>query len=142
MSKQPGPAPRPAGGEDEDRIDLTTPDPRADYTAWRERMRAKSDRNRGMFQESEPEAQASYWDPELLFQGPPGVTSERAEHLSVLDLRDGATLDEIATAYRNLAKLHHPDRWTSADAETQRIHEECMRAINEAYHALRADHRV
>jgi DnaJ-domain-containing protein 1 len=142
MTEQSGAAPQPAGGADEERIDLTSPAPRADYSAWRERMRAKSDRNRGMFQEPEVEPQASYWDPELLFQGPPGVTSERAEHLSILDLRDGATLEEIASAYRNLAKLHHPDRWVSADAETQRFHEECMRSINEAYHALRDDHRV
>jgi DnaJ-domain-containing protein 1 len=130
------------GRAPEERIDLTTADARPDYAAWRDRMRKKSDRNRHLFQPPEPERQATYWDPELLFQGTAAVTSERAEHLSVLDLRDGATHEEIATAYRNLAKLHHPDRWANADAETQRFHEDCMRAVNEAYHALRDDHRV
>jgi DnaJ-domain-containing protein 1 len=130
-----------SGETSDERIDLTS-EPRADYSAWRERMRAKSDRNRGMFQPHEPEPQASYWDPELLFRGPPDTRPVRADHLAVLDLRDGATGEEIATAYRNLAKLHHPDRWASADVDTQRFHEDCMRAINEAYHALRDDHRV
>jgi DnaJ-class molecular chaperone len=76
----------------------------------------------------------------VLFKGPAAMTSVRAEHLAVLDLRDGATPDEVAVAYKNLAKLHHPDRWASADAETRGFHEDCMRTINEAYHALRADH--
>jgi DnaJ-domain-containing protein 1 len=129
-------------GDRDEQIDLTAHEPRPDYAAWRDRMRKKSDRNRDLFQPPEPERRGTYWDPELLFQGAGTVTSERAEHLAVLDLRDGATPDEIATAYRNLAKLHHPDRWTSADTETRRFHEDCMRAVNEAYHALRDDHRV
>src|SRR4029453_6575629 len=99
------PRPAPAGPDDRDeQIDLTAHEARPDYAAWRDRMRKKSDRNRDLFQPPAPERKATYWDPELLFQGTGAVTPERAEHLAVLDLRDGATADEIATAYRNLAK--------------------------------------
>ena len=140
MGHDPRPATERSGdaqSTDDDNIDLRSSDSRPDYAAWRDRMRKKSDRNRDLFKPPEPEPKANYWDPELLFQGTGTVTSERAEHLGVLDLRDGATADQIAAAYRNLAKLHHPDRWANADGVTQQFHADCMRAINEAYHALR-----
>jgi DnaJ-domain-containing protein 1 len=114
----------------------------ADYQAWRDRMRSKAERNKGLFTAPEaepaPRLNSAYWDPESLFQDDGTVDVRTDNHYAVLDLRDGASPDEIAHAYRNLAKLHHPDRWVGADAETRQHHEDCMRAVNEAYHALRA----
>ncbi len=47
---------------------------------------------------------------------------------AVLGLRPGATEGEVAAAYRELAKLHHPDR--SADDGAR------MREVNAAYDAI------
>ena len=55
----------------------------------------------------------------------------------MLGLGPGATADEVAAAYRQLAKVHHPDRWAEADPEVQRHHGEEMLRVNAAYHALR-----
>ena len=45
--------------------------------------------------------------------------------------------NEIAAAYRRLAKEHHPDRFMMADPETQAFHEAEMRRVIDAYEALR-----
>jgi DnaJ-domain-containing protein 1 len=138
--------------EQDDTIDLRTGAsdgdgaPRADYSAWRERMRSKSQRNRTLFSEAEAEAEpaprSTYWDAESLFRDSDVVEAADTDHLAVLDLREGATQGEILRAYRNLAKLHHPDRYAEADAETRQYHDDCMRAINEAYAALRNSHQA
>ena len=52
-------------------------------------------------------------------------------------LEPGATQDEIALAYRGLAKVHHPDRWAEADDATRHHHSEEMLRVNAAYRALR-----
>jgi hypothetical protein len=127
------------------RIDLTASSTaQPDYGAWRDRMRKKSERNRDLAQPApEPQRTAgAYWDPDLLFRGDDVALPDRVEQLSTLDLRDGATDDEIAAAFRSLAKVHHPDRWVTADAETRQHHEDCMRAVNEAYHALRSSQQA
>ncbi len=46
----------------------------------------------------------------------------------VLGLRPGATEGEVATAYRELAKRHHPDRSSDDGAR--------MREVNAAYDAI------
>jgi hypothetical protein len=52
---------------------------------------------------------------------------------AVLGLAHGATPDEVAAAYRKLAKRWHPDRGGGADAERR------MAEINGAYDLLRAE---
>ena len=52
---------------------------------------------------------------------------------AVLGLRPGATEGEVATAYRELAKRHHPDRSTDDGAR--------MREVNAAYDAIVRDRR-
>lgn len=51
-------------------------------------------------------------------------------HLSTLGLPEGATLEQIKSAYRELAKRHHPDR-KSGDAKKRA--EQRLKEINEAY---------
>jgi hypothetical protein len=128
---------------------------RADYAAWRDRMKQKSARSRSrVSQDTKPAASPTpgpIWNTDTLYRDSARVAEEEAEdlehfkshdHLAVLDLRESATDVEIATAYRNLAKLHHPDRWVDADAETREHHALCMRNINEAYQTLRANQRT
>jgi curved DNA-binding protein CbpA len=57
----------------------------------------------------------------------------------LLGLHPGATLDEVKTAFRDLAQVWHPDRFP----ENDRLHEKALhnqQLINEAYAVLR-DHR-
>lgn len=127
-------------------IDLRTPPPAADYSAWRERMRSKSQRNRTLITPPEPEPTnrrgPTYWDAETLFRDSEAIEAGEVDPLSVLDLRDTATSAEILQAYRRLAKVHHPDLFLEADEATRQYHDDCMRAINEAYAALRSTQRT
>jgi len=54
----------------------------------------------------------------------------------VLGLKPGATQEEIKTAYRELVKKYHPDRYQ--DNPLSDLAEEKMREINEAYETLMA----
>ncbi len=58
-------------------------------------------------------------------------------HLRVLGLEPGASREAIKSAYRDLTKVWHPDRF-SHDAELQRKAGEQLQAINEAYEKLRS----
>lgn len=57
------------------------------------------------------------------------------EDLEVLGLEPGASLPEIKQAYRDMARVWHPDRFGS-DERLQAVAEEKLKRINEAYHAL------
>lgn len=52
----------------------------------------------------------------------------------VLDIKEGASKDEIKKAYRELAKKYHPDQYGSNPLKD--LAEEKMREINEAYDYL------
>jgi preprotein translocase subunit Sec63 len=56
----------------------------------------------------------------------------------ILDLDAGATDEEVKTAWRDLSKVWHPDRFAN-DRDVQRKAEEKLKAINEAYERIRAD---
>lgn len=117
------------------------------YSDWAERMRAKRSRSQAVYEPEVDEATPNYWATDNLFRD-----SERLGHaqlasrpdptvvhelFSVLDLRDGASEDEVSAAYKRLVKKHHPDRYVGADEATRSFHEERIRDINMAYHALR-----
>ena len=52
-----------------------------------------------------------------------------------LGLRPGATRDELKTAYRDMAKVWHPDRFAH-DPRLQSMAQEKLKEINEAYKQL------
>jgi hypothetical protein len=123
----------------------TAGDERADlYREWAARLR---DKKAAADAAEAPPSTAGYWSAEALFADSRRVEQEEnrssanpwrvRELLAALDLRDGATTAEIGSAYRRLAKQHHPDRYVEADPDTQEFHAGEMRRIIDAYKALR-----
>jgi DnaJ-domain-containing protein 1 len=125
-----------------------TDDARAErYSEWAERMRQRR-RPAGGPGATEPDgaaATAGYWSSEALFEDSRRLEQEEPrpnpwrvrELLAVFDLTEGATPAQIGTAYRRLAKQHHPDRYISADPDTQAFHADRMRHIIDAYRELK-----
>lgn len=60
----------------------------------------------------------------------------RQQALQVLDLGAAATPDEIRTAYRDLVKVWHPDRYQNEADRLRRRAEEQMKRITWAYEQL------
>jgi DnaJ-domain-containing protein 1 len=116
-------------------------------SAWADRLRQKRERDQATILGDAPKVatSADYWSSEHLGAGDdalsdPGVAadpSRRSRLLAELGLAVDAGADDIAAAYRRLAKQHHPDRWAAADEATQRDHAEEMMRINAVLQALR-----
>lgn len=130
-------------------------DPAARYSAWAGRMRSKrqaakeritADQRQASGDPVEP-GTPGYWSTDALFADSRRASEDELsrrpdpatvqELLAVLDLRDGADPDQLAAAYKRLAKQHHPDRFVGADPETQQAHAEQMLEINRAYRHLK-----
>lgn len=58
---------------------------------------------------------------------------------TVLELRNGASVDEIKKAYRKMAKKYHPDRVIHLGKEHQKGAEEKFRQVQEAYEHLQKE---
>ena len=69
--------------------------------------------------------------------GEPETQRDASDPLAVLGLTTGATWDEVVSAHRQLAKVHHPDRLQDADPEQRAASEQTMRRVNAAYRVLR-----
>jgi DnaJ-class molecular chaperone len=54
----------------------------------------------------------------------------------VLGVREGASREEIAEAFRQLAQLYHPDKVAALAPEFQELADRRMKEINAAYRAL------
>jgi DnaJ-domain-containing protein 1 len=118
------------------------------YTDWADRMKAKRERNRDMIlNRGVKQDEATYWSTDALFADSKQIEEEELlnrpnpwrihELLAILELKDDAEPRQVGDAYRKLAKEHHPDRYVSADEETQQFHAEKMASINKAYRALK-----
>jgi DnaJ-domain-containing protein 1 len=118
----------------------------AAYSAWAARMKAKREQTRSAADRNGT-AQPTYWTTDALFAESVRVAEDQsaadstgrkvAELLAVLQLPATATPEQVGDAYRRLAKAHHPDRFIDADAATQRLHDDQMRRVNQAYRALK-----
>ncbi len=125
-------------------------------SAWADRLREKRTRTQEHIRDHQaaqarlegderPEQPAHWGEDTVIGREPVGqgfevaapITAERAECLGILGLAPTATDDEVAVAFRQLAKQHHPDRWAAADAAVQAEHAEAMLRINAAYRTLR-----
>jgi len=63
------------------------------------------------------------------------MTSNLAECYRILDLSPDATQEEVKRAYRELAKVWHPDRFTG-DPKLQQKAQEKLKQINSAYERI------
>jgi DnaJ-domain-containing protein 1 len=66
---------------------------------------------------------------------PPPRDETAATYLRVLELRPGATKEDIRGAYKRLCKRYHPDRF-AADEEKARLANQLLTEINAAYRYL------
>jgi DnaJ-domain-containing protein 1 len=121
------------------------------YTDWADRMRMKRQRDQAHIRGVEFVSldEAANWSADTVIGqsdvheiGDPSRPADPArvtDALGLLGLEPGASADQVALAYRELAKQHHPDRWAGADESTQRLHAEEMMRVNSAYTALRRE---
>lgn len=63
--------------------------------------------------------------------------SEMVGSLEILGLRSDATQDDIRSAYRDLAKVWHPDRFSEKDTRLRKKAEEKFREIQRAYEFIK-----
>lgn len=148
MAGTPVDDPADPGGDDPDGGPAPA-DRQAAYAAWAERMRShKKDKLAGIVPDpdddaDEPPPTSPYWDPANLFdsdgdRGPADpVRMGNTELFALLELSEGASMDEVHRAYRRLAKTHHPDRWVGASPEVRAQHQATMALIAEAHSELR-----
>jgi len=139
--------------DDGDTVDISFPEPAMssarvdDYEAWAERLQRKrvaaKEKYRGP---TDREAPPTYWDAEHVFDDSERLSADDAATghgrdlaaaYAVLGLDPTASAREVETAFRGLAKLHHPDRHVTADDQTRAEHLDEMRRVNDAYATLR-----
>jgi DnaJ-domain-containing protein 1 len=131
-------------------IDLEAPpmtdDRAAEYREWAERLRRKRERARARIHATPPDEAPSYWTSDNVFRESQRIAREEVprgadplvqELLAVFGIVGEPTPRQIDTAFRRLAKEHHPDRHVGADDATRAYHLDQMRRINEAYSRLR-----
>lgn len=63
-------------------------------------------------------------------------SSEKKIAAKILGVSEFASIDEIKKAYRQLAKLHHPDKYASESIEQRKIAEERFIEIQTAYEIM------
>ena len=68
--------------------------------------------------------------------GHTGYVYGKARYCRILNVSETATKEEVKKAYRDLVKLHHPDKYMTASKEEQQYHENEIKKINEAYEKL------
>lgn len=62
-----------------------------------------------------------------------GDDNEPSKHFATLGIRNGAKPEEVKQAYRDLAKVWHPDRFDDGDTRLKQKAEEQLKKINDAY---------
>jgi hypothetical protein len=75
---------------------------------------------------------------------PRATQEETAESAAreVLGVREGASMAEITTVYRNLAQTYHPDKVAHLSPEARELADQKMKDINAAYAQLKHHGRV
>jgi len=120
------------------------------YSAWADRLRDNRTRAqatiRGTETADETGEPGANWSAEAVLGDDdpvddPGVAPDQmrvSRLLSELGLEADASCADAALAYRNQAKVHHPDRWVEADDTTQAHHAEEMLRLNAVWRALKS----
>ena len=64
---------------------------------------------------------------------------KREEHYNALGLEKSATDEMIKTAYRKLARQHHPDKHASKSTEETKAAEEKFKKVQHAYNEIKKE---
>ncbi len=67
----------------------------------------------------------------------PSCPAEILQAMTVLGVEPGATLEQIAVAYRHMAKMYHPDKTAGLGPELQKLADEKMKEINSAHQTVK-----
>jgi preprotein translocase subunit Sec63 len=94
-------------------------------------------RNRSSQQQSEQDDYSSSSSSSSSWQNT--NTDPEAKYYEALEIKSGASMDEIKAAYRQVMKKYHPDKFAS-DPEKQKYAEQLAQKINEAYDYLKKKH--
>lgn len=73
-----------------------------------------------------------YRQPKTTDNTPKVNVLQEAKYYDALELKNGATFEQIKTAYKQAMKKYHPDRFAQ-DKEKQQIAQQLSQKINEAY---------
>jgi DnaJ-class molecular chaperone len=57
--------------------------------------------------------------------------------MTVLGVESGATLEQVAVAYRHMAQMYHPDKTTGLGPELQQLADQRMKEINSAHQTVK-----
>lgn len=140
----------PRRADDDVTIDLEGTPPTdervAQYRDWADRLRAKRATAKQRIQGTPAEVPPSYWNTDDVYREsqrlidgevPPKTDPVVQDLLAVFGIVGEPGPRQVETAFRRLAKQHHPDRHVDDDEATRSFHLEQMRRINEAYSRLR-----
>jgi len=80
----------------------------------------------------------SYYEGRQQKEKPNSIKSKSSvSFLAVLGLKKGFSLKELKSAYRQMAKLHHPDNYANESESQQKIAKEKFIQIQKAYEVLK-----
>ncbi len=99
--------------------------------SWQQRQQRKS--RHYSSQQNTSDSQSSSWQQET------SNTVSDSKYYDALEIKPGASLEEIKQAYRQVMKKYHPDRFAS-NPEKRRYAEQLAQKINEAYEYLKKKH--
>ena len=76
-------------------------------------------------------------DPRAQARGQASYSRTVRSPYEVLEVRPGASQEEIATAFRKLVQQYHPDKVVNLGPELRELAEQRMKEINGAYEQLK-----
>lgn len=113
--------------------EMETRDPRASFSA---RFSAAFKNAYGV-SSSTPPKQSPTPQPDTPFTAhTPGQPLSTEDACRILGVSDTSTQTQIKTAYRQLVRRYHPDRFPHSSESERRIATDRMISINQAYHLL------
>jgi PAS domain-containing protein len=67
----------------------------------------------------------------------PSYPADIVQAMTVLGIKPGVTLEQVAIAYRHMAQMYHPDKTAGLGPELQKLADERMKEINSAHQTVK-----